>query len=39
MRTRGLQWVEFKTGWSSSLDEDVGTVEDLAGHLKEIIAE
>ena len=39
MRTRGLQWVEFKTAWSSGADEEVGTVEDLTGHLKEIIAE
>jgi hypothetical protein len=39
MRTRGLQWVEFKTAWSSGADEVVGTVEDLTGHLKQIIAE
>ena len=39
MRTRGLQWVEFKTAWSSGADEDVGTVEDLTGNLKEILAE
>jgi len=39
MRTRGLQWVEFKTAWSSGGDEDVGTVEDLTGHLKEILTE
>ena len=39
MRTRGLQWVEFQTAWSSGTDEEVGTVEDLTGHLKEILAE
>ena len=39
MRTRGLQWVEFKTAWSSGADEEIGTVEDLTGHLKEILAE
>ena len=39
MRTRGLRWIEFKTNWSSSLDDNVGTVEQLTGHLKEIIIE
>ena len=34
-----MQWVEFKTAWSSGADEDVGTVEDLTGNLKEILAE
>ena len=37
MRTRGLQWVEFAARWSSSTDESVGTVEELTGHLKELI--
>ena len=39
MRTRGLQWVEFRTAWSSGADEEVGSVEDLTGHLKQIIEE
>ena len=39
MRTRGLQWVEFKTAWSSGADDEIGTVEDLTGHLKELLAE
>mmetsp|Transcript_23231 Transcript_23231/g.78393 ORF Transcript_23231/g.78393 Transcript_23231/m.78393 type:complete len:298 (+) Transcript_23231:166-1059(+) len=37
MRTRGLQWVEFAARWSSKTDESVGTVEELTGHLKELI--
>ena len=37
MRTRGLQWVELKTKWSSSRDEDAGTVPELTNHLKEIL--
>ena len=37
MRTRGLQWVEYKTKWSSSVDEDAGTVPELSNHLKEIV--
>eukprot|EP00966_Prymnesium_polylepis_P328953 7384731-Prymnesium_polylepis.2 len=39
MRTRGLRWTEFNTKWSSSLDDSTGTVEQLTGHLKEIISE
>ena len=39
MRTRGLRWTQFKTNWSSSLDDTVGTVEQLSGHLKEILEE
>ena len=39
MRTRGLRWTEFKTKWSSCLDESAGTVEQLTGHLKEILIE
>lgn len=39
MRTRGLQWVEFRTAWSSGADDEIGSVEDLIGHLKEIIVE
>ena len=37
MRVRGLQWVEFKAKWSSSKDEDAGTVPELTNHLKEIV--
>ena len=37
MRTRGLQWVEFKAKWSSSNDENIGTVDELAAHLRTII--
>ena len=39
MRTRCLRWTQFKTNWSSSLDDTVGTVEQLSGHLKEILEE
>lgn len=39
MRTRGLQWVEMKAAWSSASDEHVGSIEELTGHLKEIIQE
>ena len=34
MRTRGLRWTDFATKWSSTLDDDAGSVEDLSGHLK-----
>ena len=33
------QWDEFRTAWSSGSDDEIGSVEDLTGHLKEIIAE
>lgn len=39
MRTRGLQWVEFKTRWSSQADEHVGSVDELTEHLKEVLME
>eukprot|EP00966_Prymnesium_polylepis_P172303 3984332-Prymnesium_polylepis.1 len=39
MRTIGLQWVEFKSQWSSGTDENIGTVSDLTGQLKEILEE
>ena len=39
MRVVGLGWVEFKTNWSSSKDEVVGTVSDLVGQLKDIMEE
>ena len=33
-----LQWVEFKAAkWSSSNDENIGTVDELAAHLRTII--
>lgn len=38
MRTIGLSWTEWKTPWSSSTDEDVGTVDQLRAHLKEVLA-
>ena len=37
MRTRGLQWIEFRSKWSSSTDEDVGTVPELTNHLRDIL--
>ena len=37
MRVIGLGFVEFKTPWSSSADDTVGTVEDLSILLKEIL--
>ena len=36
-RTRGLQWVEFKTKWGSKLDDEVGTIPELTAHLKVIL--
>ena len=39
MRVRGLRMTHFKAQWGSSLDENVGTVEQLTGHLKEILME
>lgn len=38
MRTIGLSWSEWKTPWSSSTNDDVGTVEQLQAHLKDVIA-
>ena len=37
MRTRGLQWVEYRPAWSCSTDDNIGTVEELTGQLKELI--
>ena len=37
MRVVGFSWTEFKTSWSSGADEHVGTIEQLTGHLKEVI--
>jgi hypothetical protein len=39
MRTIGLGWTQFKGQWSSSADEDIGSVEELRGHLKSILEE
>ena len=39
MRSIGLGWVEHKGQWSSATDEHTGTVEQLRGHLKTILAE
>ena len=33
MRTRGLQWIDFKAKWSSSLDAHVGTIEELTAQV------
>ena len=39
MRVIGLGFVEFTPAWSSSKDEEIGTVEDLTTLLKEILME
>jgi len=39
MRVIGLGFEEFKTKWSSSKDEETGTVDDLTAHLEEILME
>jgi hypothetical protein len=39
MRVIGLGFVEFKTAWSSSNDETVGTVDDLTAQLHDILVE
>lgn len=39
MRCIGLSWSEWKTPWSSSTDEVVGTVEQLTSHLKAVLEE
>ena len=39
MRTVGFGWVEFAPKWSSGSDEEIGSVADLTGQLKEIIEE
>ena len=39
MRVVGLGFDEFKTNWSSSKDDQIGSVDDLAKHLKEILME
>lgn len=37
MRVIGLSWSEWKTPWSSSIDENVGTLDQLVAHLKEVL--
>lgn len=37
MRVIGLSWNEWRTPWSSSSDETVGTVEQLLQHLREVL--
>lgn len=39
MRTIGLSWTDWKTPWTSSKDEQVGSVEQPSAHLKEVIRE
>ena len=39
MRTIGLGFDEFKPAWSSSKDEDIGTVADLSDLLRDILME
>lgn len=39
MRVIGLGWVEFRTHWSSSSDENAGTIPDLTRQLSEILEE
>ena len=39
MRVVGLGFDEFRTKWSSSKDEVIGSVDDLTAHLKEILLE
>jgi hypothetical protein len=39
MRTIGFGWVEFAPKWSSGVDEEIGSVADLTGQLKEILEE
>lgn len=39
MRTIGLSWTEFRAQWQSSKEGDIGTVEQLTNHLKDILAE
>lgn len=37
MRVVGLSWNEVKTPWSSSSNEDIGTVAQLSAHLRDEI--
>lgn len=39
MRTVGLSWTELRARWSSTLDENVGTIKQLTMHLKEVLDE
>jgi hypothetical protein len=38
MRVVGLSWSDWATPWSSSKDEQVGTVAQLVAHLKQVLA-
>lgn len=37
MRVVGLSWNEWRTPWSSSSDEHIGTLDQLVSHLKEVL--
>lgn len=37
MRIVGLSWTEWKTPWSSSADESVGTIDQLRAHLEQVL--
>lgn len=39
MRVIGLSWSDWKTPWSSSKDEYIGTEDQLRVHLKEVLKE
>lgn len=39
MRVLGFNWTEFRTSWSCGTDEEVGSFEQLRGHLMEILEE
>lgn len=39
MRVLGLGWIEFRSQWSSGKDETVGSIEDLTGHLSDVLVE
>lgn len=37
MRVIGLSWCEWRTPWSSAKDENIGTIDQLLEHLKEVM--
>lgn len=39
MRTIGMSWTQFQGKWSSSKDEEIGSVQQLTDHLKVILVE
>ena len=39
MRCIGLSWTDWVTPWSSSTEENIGTVQQLSDHLKQVLAE